>query len=301
MSGAEVAAAVGDEDGRERADGEPDGELGDAGGEAGAAECGRAQGDDRAVGGDPADERVERCGEGGDDAEGDREDEDGDGGEASGPAEDRHERLVERGERERGEERDGEKGQGPPDPESHDALPDNGDAAEGTDAKVTYDVIADHFGPGYNGLLIVTADIITSTDPVGLVDDLAEYIRSMDGVASVSLATPNQKSDTGITVADPELALVVTAGAALSLAQLLHDRPERDDAAAADQVAEDLLRMLGVPASEAKELARLPLPSLDAFDLAQSRELGAEERRAVGRRHCGGGLPHPGTLIQPMG
>lgn len=103
------------------------------------------------------------------------------------------------------------------------------------------------------------------------------------------------------TVADPELALVVTAGAALSLAQLLHDRPERDDAAAADQVAEDLLRMLGVPAREAKELARLPLPSLDAFDLAQSQELDTEERRPVGRRHCGGGLPHPGTLIQPMG
>ncbi|WP_433462666.1 hypothetical protein [Spirillospora sp. CA-128828] len=63
-------------------------------------------------------------------------------------------------------------------------------------------------------------------------------------------------------VRDPELAMVTVAGAALCLGRLLHDRPERDDAEATDQVTEDLLRMLGLPAGEAREIYRRPLPGL---------------------------------------
>ncbi|MEH1128427.1 MMPL family transporter [Micromonospora sp. CPCC 206061] len=78
------------------------------------------------------------------------------------------------------------------------ALPDNGTEAEGSPARAAYDVVSDHFGPGYNGPLIVTADIITSTDPVGLVNKIAAEIRALPGVASVPLATPNPKGDTGV-------------------------------------------------------------------------------------------------------
>ena len=42
--------------------------------------------------------------------------------------------------------------------------------------------------------------------------------------------------------------------------QLLHDQPDRDDAHATDQVTEDLLRMLGVPAAEAHRICLRPLP-----------------------------------------
>ena len=56
------------------------------------------------------------------------------------------------------------------------------------------------------------------------------------------------------TVRDPEVAMVIVAGAALALGQLLHDHPDRDDAATADQVTEDLLRMLGVPAVPAPDI-----------------------------------------------
>ncbi|WP_280477110.1 TetR/AcrR family transcriptional regulator [Nocardia asiatica] len=63
---------------------------------------------------------------------------------------------------------------------------------------------------------------------------------------------------------DAELAMTIVAGAALCLGQLLHDHPERDDAAATDQVTEDLLRMFGLSADEAREICSLPLPSLDA-------------------------------------
>ncbi|MFI2363089.1 MMPL family transporter [Promicromonospora sp. NPDC019610] len=78
------------------------------------------------------------------------------------------------------------------------ALPDNGSQEAGSPARETYDVVAEHFGPGFNGPLLVTADVIQSTDPSGLVDDLADEIRDLPGVAAVPLATPNEKGDTGI-------------------------------------------------------------------------------------------------------
>jgi AcrR family transcriptional regulator len=62
------------------------------------------------------------------------------------------------------------------------------------------------------------------------------------------------------TVKDPKLAMAVVAGALLGLGKLLHDEPERDDAAAADRVTEDMLCLLGLPADEARELSQRPLP-----------------------------------------
>jgi putative drug exporter of the RND superfamily len=78
------------------------------------------------------------------------------------------------------------------------AVPDNGTEEEGTPARDTYEVVSEHFGPGYNGPLIVTADIITSTDAVGVVNKIADEISHLPGVASVPLATPNPKADTGV-------------------------------------------------------------------------------------------------------
>ncbi|BDU03363.1 TetR/AcrR family transcriptional regulator [Nocardia sputorum] len=62
---------------------------------------------------------------------------------------------------------------------------------------------------------------------------------------------------------DAELSMTIVAGAALCLGQLLHDHPDRDDAAATDQITEDLLRMFGLPADEARDICSRPLPSLD--------------------------------------
>jgi AcrR family transcriptional regulator len=63
-----------------------------------------------------------------------------------------------------------------------------------------------------------------------------------------------------LTIGDPDLALAIVAGAQLCLGQLLHDQPDRDGAQATDQVAEDLLRMFGVPAAEARQICQRPLP-----------------------------------------
>ncbi|MFE6234730.1 MMPL family transporter [Cellulosimicrobium sp. NPDC057862] len=78
------------------------------------------------------------------------------------------------------------------------ALPDAGTLPEDNQARVTYDLVSEHFGPGFNGPLIVTGTIVTSTDPVGLMDDLGDEIADLPGVADVPLATPNLTADTGI-------------------------------------------------------------------------------------------------------
>jgi RND superfamily putative drug exporter len=78
------------------------------------------------------------------------------------------------------------------------ALPDAGSHAADDPARITYDLISKHFGPGYNGPLIVTGSIISSTDPVGLMDKIGAEIADLPGVAAVPLATPNQTADTGI-------------------------------------------------------------------------------------------------------
>lgn len=61
-------------------------------------------------------------------------------------------------------------------------------------------------------------------------------------------------------ITDPPLALATAGGALLGLGQLLLDDPSRDDAAAADQLTMDLLRLFGVPAEEAREICTRPLP-----------------------------------------
>ena len=64
-------------------------------------------------------------------------------------------------------------------------------------------------------------------------------------------------------VDDPTLALAVAGGALMGLGQLLHDQPERDGTETADRVTRDVLIMFGLPADEAAEICRRPLPDLD--------------------------------------
>ncbi|MCL3777338.1 MULTISPECIES: MMPL family transporter [unclassified Actinomyces] len=72
------------------------------------------------------------------------------------------------------------------------ALTDNGFEPKGTQARDTYDAIAEAYGDGYNSPIIVIADITTSTDPLGVVEDLSQRLEAIDGVDDVAMATPNQ-------------------------------------------------------------------------------------------------------------
>lgn len=78
------------------------------------------------------------------------------------------------------------------------ALPNAGQNKAGTSSREAYDLIAENFGPGYNGTLVVTAEIIASTDPLGVMDGLRADIEAMPGVELVAIATPNRTADTGI-------------------------------------------------------------------------------------------------------
>jgi AcrR family transcriptional regulator len=66
------------------------------------------------------------------------------------------------------------------------------------------------------------------------------------------------------TVDDPELAVAMAAGTLSTLGQLLNDQPERAAAATTDRIAEELLRIYGLPADEAREICSRPLPDFDA-------------------------------------
>ncbi|MER6344731.1 TetR/AcrR family transcriptional regulator [Streptomyces sp. NPDC001595] len=63
------------------------------------------------------------------------------------------------------------------------------------------------------------------------------------------------------TAVDPVAALSAMGGALLSLVELRFARPELDGDETAANLAEMVLRMLGVPAEDAHEVARRPLPA----------------------------------------
>ncbi len=77
---------------------------------------------------------------------------------------------------------------------------------EGDEARVAYELTDEYFGPGANGPLIMTGTIVTSNDPLTLMQDIGDEIAKVPGVAEVALATPNETADTGIVQIVPETA-----------------------------------------------------------------------------------------------
>jgi AcrR family transcriptional regulator len=67
-------------------------------------------------------------------------------------------------------------------------------------------------------------------------------------------------------VGNPRLALATTAGALLAVLHVSLADPDSVTDATCDETAEQLLRMLGVPLGEARQLATGPLPDVPAVD-----------------------------------
>ncbi|GGH36316.1 MMPL family transporter [Microbacterium album] len=84
------------------------------------------------------------------------------------------------------------------------ALPNAGALPRDNEARIGYDLTSEHFGPGFNGPLILTGTIVTSDDPLGLLEDLRDEVEALDGVKEVALAAPNETADTGIVQIVPE-------------------------------------------------------------------------------------------------
>jgi len=86
------------------------------------------------------------------------------------------------------------------------ALPNAGVLAPDDEARQSYDLTAEQFGPGFNGPLVLTGTIVTSTDPLTLMEDLGDAVADVPGVKEVALAVPNETADTGIVQVIPETA-----------------------------------------------------------------------------------------------
>ncbi|MDN6746647.1 MAG: MMPL family transporter, partial [Brevibacterium sp.] len=78
------------------------------------------------------------------------------------------------------------------------SLPTAGSQEEGTPARTTSDLIDKHFGPGFNGPLVMTSEIVTSDDPLGDVEKIENEIEDVQGVDQVVLATPNRDATTAL-------------------------------------------------------------------------------------------------------
>jgi AcrR family transcriptional regulator len=67
------------------------------------------------------------------------------------------------------------------------------------------------------------------------------------------------------TISDPEVGLAIAGGMFVGLAVLLRERPERDADATVDEVAERLLRTLGMTPKQARVICEKPLPDVSAL------------------------------------
>jgi len=91
------------------------------------------------------------------------------------------------------------------------------------------------------------------------------YAWAEQGLASRALRDIQRGMDDGrFTIADPRMGLLATAGCVLAFLQISLDRPGEFGDSDADDLAEMLLRMLGMAARSARAVVSRPLPALPA-------------------------------------
>ncbi|MEF2977190.1 MMPL family transporter [Subtercola sp. YIM 133946] len=85
-------------------------------------------------------------------------------------------------------------------------LPTSGQQPLNTTNRQAYDILAKGFGPGYNGPLIVVADITQSTDIQGVLTKIQDELGTVQGVTYVSQGVPDSTLDTAIFRVIPDAA-----------------------------------------------------------------------------------------------
>ncbi|MET8796453.1 MMPL family transporter [Nocardia sp. NPDC004568] len=86
------------------------------------------------------------------------------------------------------------------------ALPDDSSKPAGSDARVAYDLIADNFGAGANGPLVVVVDTANSPDPVAAVRTATDRLQALAARAGSDIAAVVP----AVTSADPQAHQVFT-------------------------------------------------------------------------------------------
>nr|WP_231366179.1 MMPL family transporter [Zhihengliuella flava] len=92
------------------------------------------------------------------------------------------------------------------------ALPDGGAEPAGSTARTAYDTMSERFGAGYNGPLLVVADLprdesgepLNDDDALRANLDVADYLRDVDGVVAAVPASINEDNTVGILQVVPE-------------------------------------------------------------------------------------------------
>lgn len=102
------------------------------------------------------------------------------------------------------------------------ALPNSGRNVPGTPDRITFDLISERFGVGYNGPLVITGSIVESDDPMGIIDGIVADVEKMPGVKLVAAAIPNPNVDTAMIQIIPE-----TGPDDPATATLVHDLREK--------------------------------------------------------------------------
>ena len=82
-------------------------------------------------------------------------------------------------------------------------LPTQGTDPKGSVTRQSYDLVTEKYGEGYNATIIVTADIINHSDPLGVVEDLHDEISQMESVETIQLSTPNEGADLAVILLRP--------------------------------------------------------------------------------------------------
>lgn len=86
------------------------------------------------------------------------------------------------------------------------ALPDDGSSPKGSGPREAYDLIADNFGPGVNGPLLVVVDTKSAKDPMAAIDAANQAVERVKGdVISVTPAGPADDTQAAADAFDQQL------------------------------------------------------------------------------------------------
>ena len=77
-------------------------------------------------------------------------------------------------------------------------IPDEGSMPPDTTQRKAYDLIAEHFGPGLNGPLLVVLDANRAADPQAAGQQVVDAVSGLPGVASVAPAQFNEAGETAV-------------------------------------------------------------------------------------------------------
>ncbi|MCC3766664.1 MMPL family transporter [Streptomyces sp. UNOC14_S4] len=83
-------------------------------------------------------------------------------------------------------------------------LPDDGAASKSSTQRKAYDLLAEGFGPGFNGPLMVVTDAAKAKDPKAAANTVVDTIKGMDDVAMVTPAAFNKAGDTATITVVPK-------------------------------------------------------------------------------------------------